>query len=55
VYYSYSIPDQKAVAFLKFGDEAPKKLEFQNIAHTPIVKLRFLLAGKEFGYPGFNG
>ena len=40
---------------MKFGDEAAKKLEFPNIAHTPIVKLRFLLAGKEFGYPGFNG
>lgn len=36
LYYSYSLPDTKAVAFVKFGDAAVRKLDFPNTRHPPV-------------------
>lgn len=55
VYYSYSADENKAVAFIKYGDG-----DIQSITHKtthPAVKfLKFILGGNDNKrYPGFNG
>lgn len=55
IYYTYDIDTRKAVAFVKYGSEEAKKVEFVNMIHPPIVALRFTAAGKDKWHPGFNG
>ncbi len=40
---------------MKYGKESPKKIEFLDVVHPFVMKLRFLLGGKHLTYPGFNG
>jgi len=54
-YYSYSVAEKKAVAFVKYGDGEPLSAE-HSVTHNPTKYLRFLLGGKDQNrYPGFNG
>lgn len=47
--------ESKACAFIKFGNAEPIFIKFDNVKHDPVFKLKFILAGKQFAYPGFNG
>lgn len=44
VYFSYSKQSSKVVGFLKYGDQAAKRVEF-NAAHPDPKFLRFILGG----------
>ena len=55
VYYSYSADANKAVAFIKYGND-DIKTSVHVTTHTPTKYLRFILGGNDAGrYPGFNG
>jgi hypothetical protein len=54
IYYSYSLAEKKAQAFVKYGTAKTKQTNLILIQTPPSV-LKFLLGGKEFSYPGFNG
>ncbi|CAK56140.1 unnamed protein product (macronuclear) [Paramecium tetraurelia] len=55
VYYSYSVEENKAQGFIKFGEENFKQITHQTT--QPLTKyLRFIVGGNdEKRYPGFNG
>lgn len=56
VYMSYSQVEEKAVAYIHFGNsDKSSMLTWEDVAHnTPVESLRFVV-GKYLQYPGFNG
>ncbi|CAD8140693.1 unnamed protein product [Paramecium octaurelia] len=55
IYYSYSAQENKAIAFIKYGDLEPRSI-IHNVDHPATKYVRFILGGKDSNrYPGFNG
>jgi hypothetical protein len=54
VYYSHSVALSRSVGFIKFSTADPKRVQ-NDVVHPAITYLKFILAGKQFNYPGFNG
>jgi hypothetical protein len=54
VYYSYSKPGSKAVGIIQYGQSEPQRIQ-HDVTHPSVSYLNFILAGKQFSYPGLNG
>jgi hypothetical protein len=39
---------------MKYSNADPHRHQYDNI-HPPLNKFRFIIGGKQFAYPGFNG
>jgi hypothetical protein len=54
LYFSFSKQVNRAVGFIKYDGSEPKRIQF-DVQHPAITYLKFILGGKQFNYPGFNG
>jgi len=55
IYYSYSVVEKKATAFIKYGLTDPVNIDHA-VTHNPTKYLLFVLGGKDKNrYPAFNG
>ena len=46
IYYSYSVPLKRAVGFVKYATDEPKRIQF-DVTHPVTNFLRFVLGGKD--------
>lgn len=55
VYYSHHRKEKRTVGFIQYGpDTEPKRIEM-GVTHKEPQYMKFILAGKQFSYPSFNG
>ena len=54
LYYSHGRNQKRTVGFIKYGDAAQQRIQF-DVTHPVSQYAKFYLAGKNTGYPGFNG
>jgi hypothetical protein len=55
LYYSHGKAFKRSVGFIQYGaGQAPGRIQ-HDVTHPTIQYLKFILAGKQFAYPGFNG
>jgi hypothetical protein len=55
VYYSYSVDAKRAVGFVKYANQSPKRIEM-GVQHPTTKYVKFILGGTDNKrYPGFNG
>lgn len=55
VYFSYSRNARRAVGFAQYGPAATPVRIQSDVTHPDHSQLKFVLGGKQFAYPGFNG
>lgn len=53
LYYSFSKQSKRVVGFIRYGDAAPQRTQFDTLHPIPMA-LQFLV-GKDKFYPGING